>query len=105
MAWLDFGPESVDGWLARLAAAELGVKPGGLLGAANRELTLDDGRVALTALEFGVLRCLLAQKGKAVSRATLIEQAWGHTAPRSSSKPRAAPTPAGAMWSTWSCRR
>lgn len=78
LAWLDFGPESVDGWLARLAAAELGVRPQGLLDVANRELVLDDGRVALTALEFGVLQCLLAHKGKAVSRATLIEHAWGH---------------------------
>lgn len=79
LAWLDFGPESVDGWLARLAAAELGVKPEGLLDAANREVVLDDERVALTALEFGVVQCLLAHKGKAVSRATLIEDAWGHS--------------------------
>ena len=79
LGWLDFGPESVDGWLARLAAAELGVKPEGLLDAVNRELVLEDGRVALTALESGVLECLLAHRGKAVSRATLIEHAWGHT--------------------------
>jgi len=77
-AWLDFGPDSVDGWLARLAAAELGVQPEELLDAENRELVLDDGRVPLTPLEFGVLQCLLARKGKAVSRATLIEEVWGH---------------------------
>jgi DNA-binding response OmpR family regulator len=50
-----------------------------LLDVANRQVVLDDERVALTALEFGVLRCLLAHKRKAVSRATLIEQAWGHS--------------------------
>jgi hypothetical protein len=44
-AWLDFGPGSVDGWLARLAAAELGVQPEELLDADNRKLVLDDARV------------------------------------------------------------
>jgi hypothetical protein len=77
--WLDFGPDSVDGWLARLAAVELGIQPEELLDAENRELVLDDRRVPLTPLEFGVLQHLLGCKGKAVSRATLIADVWGHT--------------------------
>lgn len=79
LLWLEFGPESVDGWLARLAANELGWKPESLLDAANREVVLDDQRVPLSPLEFGVLRHLLERKGQAVSRATLIEQVWGHS--------------------------
>lgn len=77
-AYLDFGPGSVDGWLARLAAAELGVRPAELLDVDNRELVLDDRRVPLTPLEFGVLHHLVAHKGRAVSRAALIEEVWGH---------------------------
>lgn len=77
-AWLDFGPDSVDGWLARLAAAELGILPHELLDIENREVVLADRRVALTPLEFGVLERLIAHKGRAVSRATLIEEVWGH---------------------------
>ncbi len=37
-AMLDFGPSSVDGWLARLVAAELGVQEDGVLDCAAREL-------------------------------------------------------------------
>lgn len=75
--WLDFGPESVDGWLARLAAAELGVEPESLLDRTNRELVLDEGRVPLTPLEFGVVEQLLRRRGDAVTRATLLDQVWG----------------------------
>jgi hypothetical protein len=44
-AMLDFGPSSVDGWLARLVASELGVEDDGLLDNAARELVLDGRRV------------------------------------------------------------
>src|SRR5260221_6339985 len=37
-AMLDFGPSSVDGWLARLVASELGVADDDLLDRAAREL-------------------------------------------------------------------
>jgi DNA-binding response OmpR family regulator len=39
---------------------------------------LDGRRVPLSPLEFGVFDCLSAQTGNAVSRATLIEEVWGH---------------------------
>ena len=44
---LDFGPSSVDGWLARLVAAELGVEEDSLLDCAARELALDGRRGGL----------------------------------------------------------
>ncbi|MDX1556330.1 MAG: winged helix-turn-helix domain-containing protein, partial [Xanthomonadales bacterium] len=77
-AVLDFGPASVDGWLAGLAAAELGVgQEQGVLDVDARELVLDEGRVALTPLEFGVMRYLTARSGKAVSRSELLRDVWG----------------------------
>ncbi|HEY7295676.1 MAG TPA: winged helix-turn-helix domain-containing protein, partial [Dehalococcoidia bacterium] len=76
---LDFGPESVDGWLAGLVAAELGMgasEP--LLDREAREAVLGARRVALTKLEFGLLDALAQREGKPVSRATLMEDVWGY---------------------------
>lgn len=39
--WLEFGAESVDGWLARLATSESGIQPDEVLEPANREVLLD----------------------------------------------------------------
>lgn len=77
-AVLDFGPASVDGWLAKLAANELGVHTElDLLDPEARELLLANGRVALTPLEFGVMQHLQARQGKAVSRTELLWDVWG----------------------------
>lgn len=77
-AMLDFGPASVDGWLADLAAAELGLRgEAGLLDREARELVLEEGRVALTPLEYGVMQYLVARQGKAVSRSELLRSVWG----------------------------
>jgi DNA-binding response OmpR family regulator len=75
---LDFGPSSVDGWLARLVAAELGVNAGELLDIEARELVIDDCRVRLTRLEFAVFRYLREREGKAVAREAMIRDVWGH---------------------------
>ncbi|HLB27712.1 MAG TPA: winged helix-turn-helix domain-containing protein, partial [Dehalococcoidales bacterium] len=75
---LDMGPASVDGWLAGLVAAELGVEEGGILDIDARELVLDGQRVTLTPLEFGVMNYLYQHEGKAVSRMSLIENIWGY---------------------------
>ena len=75
-AMLDFGPASVDGWLARLGAAELGVEEG-ILDHQSRELLLDGKRVQLTKLEFAVFDYLYQRKGSGVSRAALVEDVWG----------------------------
>jgi Transcriptional regulatory protein, C terminal len=77
-AVLDFGPRSVDGWLARLASAELGVENHGLLDLDSQELVLSDGRVALTRLEFATLRHLSERPGKNVSRRELLDAVWGY---------------------------
>lgn len=75
-AVLDFGPGSVDGWLAELAAAELGMKRQPLLDTKARELVLDGTRVALTPLEFGVIQYLFDREGQAVSRIDLLRHVW-----------------------------
>src|SRR5580704_5924854 len=64
-AMLDFGPSSVDGWLARLVAAELGVEEDSLLDCAARELVLNGRRIGLTRLEFGVMEFLQRRAGEA----------------------------------------
>ena len=76
-AMLDFGPASVDGWLARLVASELGVEEGRLLDRAARELVMDGTRVGLTKLEFSTMEYLGQRMGQAVSRADLLEDVWG----------------------------
>jgi len=73
---LDFGPSSVDGWLARLVASELGVAGDDLLDRAARELVLNGRRVNLTRLEFGVMEYLQQRAGEAVPRVALLENVW-----------------------------
>jgi hypothetical protein len=77
-AMLDFGSSSVDGWLARLVAGELGVAPGEMLDVDARELVIDNSRVRLTRLEFAVFLYLRDRQGKAVAREALIRDVWGH---------------------------
>jgi hypothetical protein len=78
---LDFGPDSVDGWLAGLVASELGLDQKMAVDEVGRELRVNGRIVQLTPLEFGVLRCLQEHEGKAVSRATLLDAAWGYDSP------------------------
>ncbi len=75
---LDFGPGSVDGWLARLVAAELGLDNDHPLDDSARELTVGGRTVALTPLEFGVLRHLDAAGGRTVTRPELLSEVWGY---------------------------
>ena len=75
---LDFGPDSVDGWLAGLVAAELGLEARVAVDEAGREVRMGDQTVQLTPLEFGVLSCLREHEGKTVSRATLLDVVWGY---------------------------
>ena len=76
LAVLDFGPGSIDGWLSQLVGRELGIDQNDYLDEGARELVLDEERVGLTALEFGVLTYLKHREGKAVSRAELLERVW-----------------------------
>jgi hypothetical protein len=77
LAALDFGPESIDGWLADLAAAELGIPRSPLLDAGDRTVDVQGRRVQLSPLEFGVLEALHARPGKPVSRVDLLSIVWG----------------------------
>lgn len=75
---LDFGPNSVDGWLAGLVAAELGLDQDAVVDELGREVRANGHTIRLTPLEFGVLRCLQQHDGQVVSRATLLETVWGY---------------------------
>jgi AAA ATPase domain len=75
---LDFGAGSVDGWLARLVAAELALDEESPLDESSQEIAIDGYRVPLTRLEFGVVASLDQRAGRAVSRRQLIEEVWGY---------------------------
>jgi Transcriptional regulatory protein, C terminal len=77
--FLDFGPGSVDGWLAGLVATELGLETRLQLDENAREVVIEGARTQLTPLEFGVLRRLEQAGGRAVSRRDLLEAVWGTT--------------------------
>jgi hypothetical protein len=74
--FLDFGPGSVDGWLAGLVAAELGLEARLRLDEASHEVGVEGMRIGLTPLEFGVLERLEQAHGRAVTRAELLESVW-----------------------------
>jgi Transcriptional regulatory protein, C terminal len=74
---LDFGPGSVDGWLAGLVATELGLAEEPELDEVARELAVQGARVSLTPLEFGLLRHLRDREGHAVARHELLAEVWG----------------------------
>lgn len=75
-ALLDFGPSSVDGWLAGVLEAELGAEPGPLDTGA-REFVIDSKRVALTRKEFALIEYLSSNANRAVSRDELLNDVWG----------------------------
>jgi DNA-binding response OmpR family regulator len=69
----------VDGWLANLVAAELGVEERDeILDVEARELIVDGQRVGLTPLEFAVMNYLYQREGKAVTRVSLLADVWGY---------------------------
>jgi hypothetical protein len=73
---LDFGPESVDGWLASLVGAQLGLDWGDVLDEESRELRVQGRPRSLTPLEFGLLRHLGNRTGRVVSRVELLREVW-----------------------------
>jgi hypothetical protein len=74
----DFGPSSIDGWLARLVAAELQVEDDSILDLVQHQLVLDGRRVDLTKLEFDVISYLQQRQGHVVERAALLRDVWGY---------------------------
>lgn len=75
-AILDFGPDSVDGWLSNLLAAELGGDDGWRLDAEGHEIVFDDHRTSLSPKECALLQQLLLHRGKAIPRSDLIDAVW-----------------------------
>jgi len=73
----DLGPESIPGWVSRIAARDLPVEADGL-DADARELVLDGERVGLTKLETDLLGYLREREGQAVSREALLRDVWGY---------------------------
>ena len=75
----DFGPQSVDGWLARLVAAEIGIEASTILDREAHEAVVDGRRIPLTRLELSVFQYLQDHANRAVPRASLIEDVWGYS--------------------------
>jgi hypothetical protein len=75
---LDFGPSSVDGWLARLVAGELRIEDDSILDLVQHQLVLDGRRVDLTKLEFDVINYLYQRRGGVVERSDLLRDVWGY---------------------------
>jgi hypothetical protein len=76
-AMLEFGLGSVDAWLRRLVRRELRMLDAVELDESSRDLLVDGQRVALTQLEFGVLRVLMRASGSVVGRDALLDEVWG----------------------------
>lgn len=79
-AMLDFGPNSVDGWFARLVAAELGIATSSLLDVGSRALLVGSRREPLTPREFDTLHYLVQRTGEVVHREKLLADVWGDDA-------------------------
>lgn len=75
-AMLDFGPGSVDAWLARLLRAELGMAEFASVDLEHHALRLGAKVVRLTPRELLVARILLDAAGAVVGREELLELAW-----------------------------
>jgi hypothetical protein len=78
--FVEFGPSSVDGWLTRIAADELGLPEDDLLDLRRRQLLVDGRRVDLTPLEFEVLHYLRQHEGATVPHYALLADVWGYQA-------------------------
>jgi hypothetical protein len=79
-AMLEFGAGSVDGWFAKLVAAELGIATSGLLDVGARELVVGSRRTPLTRREFDTFSYLVQRAGNVVEREEIISDVWGDDA-------------------------
>ncbi len=75
--YVDFGPASVDGWLARMVGDELGVEVDALLDVIQHQVLVGRDRVDLTPREFEVMDYLHRHIGATVSREELLTWIWG----------------------------
>jgi hypothetical protein len=74
---LDFGPDSMDGWLTSLVGRQLGLREGHVLDEDTRELMVQGRPRVLTPLEFGMFRHLSGRAGRPVTRPELLREVWG----------------------------
>jgi DNA-binding response OmpR family regulator len=74
----DLGPESVAGWVSRLAADDPAAAGAARLDGDARELVLDGRAIALTKLECDVLAYLREHEGRPVTREALLRDVWGY---------------------------
>jgi len=74
----DFGPDSIDGWLAEVVGRELATEEPAVLDAAARRLVLDGREIELSRLELNLLCHLQSRPGVAVTREELLREVWGH---------------------------
>jgi DNA-binding response OmpR family regulator len=63
----------VDGWLARLVAAELGAEQDGLLDERRKALILHGQATALTRKEFEVMRYFTLRPGEVIARGQIAQ--------------------------------
>jgi hypothetical protein len=76
-ALLDFGPSSLDGWLADLVAEELGLDDDVAVDTEAGEFLIHGRRITLTPLELGLMAQLHGREGEVVSRRSLLREVWG----------------------------
>ncbi len=74
----DFGPQLVPGWMAGLVDAQLGVTPPAVLDVEARALLVGNKRTRLTPFEFELMRYLIQNEEKAISRDELLNTVWGY---------------------------
>lgn len=74
----DFGQQLVPGWMAGLVDAQLGVTPPVVLDVEARALLMGSKRAGLTPLEFELMRYLVQNEEKAISRDELLNTVWGY---------------------------
>jgi hypothetical protein len=74
----DFGPQLVPGWMAGLVDAQLGIAPPVVLDVEAHALLIGNKRSRLTPLEFELMRYLVQNEEKAISRDELLNAVWGY---------------------------
>mgnify|MGYP001457168688 CR=1 FL=1 len=80
-AMLDFGEDSVDGWIAKTLVNEINemaerMPPLSWFDKPARQLVFANEHVDLTPLEYGTLTLLISNQGVAISRKELLEKVW-----------------------------
>lgn len=76
-ALLDFGPESVDGWLTRLVGDEMGIVVDSPIDRERRAVVRDGREYSLTPLEYHLALYLEARAGTTATRDEILAAVWG----------------------------